>query len=53
MNYVEAMWFEGNFKGYDADFRRRKGAEADTPHQLLTTHDFDALVAASGYTGGR
>jgi len=30
----EVVWFEGNFKEYDADFRRRKGAEADTPHRV-------------------
>jgi sulfate-transporting ATPase len=34
MNNVEAMWFEGNFKEYDADLRRRKGADADTPHRV-------------------
>jgi ATPase subunit of ABC transporter with duplicated ATPase domains len=27
--------FEGNFKEYDSDLRRRKGADADTPHQKL------------------
>ena len=30
----EVVWFEGNFKEYDADFRRRKGTEADTPHRV-------------------
>jgi hypothetical protein len=25
---------EGNVKGYDADLRRRKGADADTPHRV-------------------
>jgi ATP-binding cassette ChvD family protein len=30
----EVVWFEGNFKEYDADLRRRKGAEADTPHRV-------------------
>jgi hypothetical protein len=25
---------EGNFKEYDADLRRRKGAEADQPHRV-------------------
>ncbi|MBW8770938.1 MAG: energy-dependent translational throttle protein EttA [Gemmatimonadetes bacterium] len=30
----EVVWFEGNFKEYDADFRRRKGADADTPHRV-------------------
>jgi energy-dependent translational throttle protein EttA len=34
MNKVQAMWFEGNFKEYDADFRGRKGADADTPHRV-------------------
>ncbi len=27
----EVVWFEGNFKEYDADLRRRKGTDADTP----------------------
>jgi energy-dependent translational throttle protein EttA len=27
------MWFEGNFKE-SADLRRRKGADADTPHRV-------------------
>ena len=30
----EVGWFEGNFKEYDADLRRRKGADADTPHRV-------------------
>ena len=30
----EVVWFEGNFKEYDADLRRRKGAEADRPHRV-------------------
>ena len=34
MNNTHAMWVEGNFKEYDADNRRRKGAEADTPHRV-------------------
>ena len=34
MNNVQVMWFEGNFKEYDADLRRRKGADADTPHRV-------------------
>ena len=34
INHAQAVWFEGNFKEYDADFRRRKGAEADTPHRV-------------------
>lgn len=25
---------EGNFKEYDADLRRRKGAEAERPHRV-------------------
>lgn len=27
-------WFEGNFQDYEADKRRRLGAEADQPHRL-------------------
>ena len=30
----EVVWFEGNFNEYDADLRRRKGAEADRPHRV-------------------
>jgi ATP-binding cassette ChvD family protein len=30
----EVVWFEGNFKEYDADLRRRKGAEADQPKRI-------------------
>jgi ATP-binding cassette ChvD family protein len=30
----EVVWFEGNFKEYDADLRRRKGAEAEQPHRV-------------------
>ncbi len=28
------MWFEGNYADYEADRRRRLGAEADQPHRL-------------------
>jgi hypothetical protein len=34
MNNAHAIWFEGNFKEYDADLRRRKGVDADTPHRV-------------------
>src|SRR5690606_30238391 len=27
-------WFEGNFQDYEADRRRRLGAEADQPHRI-------------------
>jgi ATP-binding cassette ChvD family protein len=27
-------WFEGNYQEYEADYKRRKGAEADQPHRL-------------------
>jgi energy-dependent translational throttle protein EttA len=30
----EVVWFEGNFKEYDADFHRRKGTDADQPHRI-------------------
>ena len=30
----EVVWFEGNFKEYDAYLRRRKGADADQPHRV-------------------
>jgi hypothetical protein len=34
MTNVQFVWFEGNFKEYDAELRRRKGADADTPHRV-------------------
>ena len=30
----EARWFEGNFSDYEADRRKRLGAEADQPHRI-------------------
>ncbi len=30
----EVVWFEGNFKEYDADLHRRKGTDADQPHRI-------------------
>jgi len=30
----EVRWFEGNFSDYEADRRRRLGAEVDQPHRL-------------------
>jgi sulfate-transporting ATPase len=30
----QAVWFEGNYQDYEADRRRRLGAEADRPHRL-------------------
>jgi len=29
-----AVWFEGNYSDYEADRRRRLGAEADNPHRI-------------------
>jgi energy-dependent translational throttle protein EttA len=34
MTNAQVDWFEGNFKEYDADLRRRKGTDADTPHRV-------------------
>ena len=28
------VWYEGNYQDYEADRRRRLGAEADTPHRI-------------------
>lgn len=28
------VWFEGNYKEYEADLHRRKGIDADTPHRI-------------------
>ena len=30
----KAVWFEGNYQDYEADRRRRLGAEAEQPHRL-------------------
>ncbi|MCP4286647.1 MAG: energy-dependent translational throttle protein EttA, partial [Gammaproteobacteria bacterium] len=30
----KAVWFEGNYADYEADRRRRLGAEADQPHRI-------------------
>ncbi len=30
----EVRWFEGNFSDYEADRKKRLGAEADTPHRI-------------------
>jgi ATPase subunit of ABC transporter with duplicated ATPase domains len=28
------VWFEGNYQDYDADKKRRLGADADQPHRI-------------------
>jgi ATPase subunit of ABC transporter with duplicated ATPase domains len=30
----QVVWFEGNYQDYEADRRKRLGAEADRPHRL-------------------
>jgi ATP-binding cassette ChvD family protein len=30
----QVVWFEGNYQDYEADRRRRLGADADTPHRI-------------------
>jgi ATP-binding cassette ChvD family protein len=30
----QAVWFEGNYQDYEADRKRRLGAEADRPHRI-------------------
>ncbi len=38
----EVVWFEGNYRQYEADRRRRLGADADQPHRIKykkLTHD--------------
>ncbi len=35
-------WFEGNYQDYEADYRRRRGVDADQPHRIRykrLTHD--------------
>ncbi len=30
----QVVWFEGNYEDYEADYKRRIGADADTPHRI-------------------
>ncbi len=30
----EVVWFQGNYQDYEADRKRRLGADADTPHRV-------------------
>ena len=30
----EVVWFEGNYREYEADLKRRKGVDAETPHRI-------------------
>jgi ATPase components of ABC transporters with duplicated ATPase domains len=30
----ETVWFEGSYRDYAEDFKRRKGADADRPHRI-------------------
>lgn len=30
----QVVWFEGNYADYEADFKRRRGQDADTPHRI-------------------
>ncbi len=30
----QVTWFEGNYEDYEADYKRRMGADADTPHRI-------------------
>jgi ATP-binding cassette ChvD family protein len=30
----QVEWFEGNYQEYEADYKRRRGAEADRPHRI-------------------
>ncbi|MDX1574777.1 MAG: energy-dependent translational throttle protein EttA, partial [Kiloniellales bacterium] len=30
----QAVWFEGNYQDYEADRKRRLGAEAERPHRI-------------------
>ncbi len=30
----QVEWFEGNYQEYVADFKRRRGAEAERPHRI-------------------
>ncbi len=38
----ETVWFEGSYRDYAEDYRKRKGADADRPHRIAyrkLTHD--------------
>lgn len=30
----QVVWFEGNYQDYEADYRKRMGHDADTPHRI-------------------
>jgi ATPase subunit of ABC transporter with duplicated ATPase domains len=30
----QVVWFEGNYREYEADRKRRLGADADQPHRI-------------------
>ena len=30
----KVVWFEGNYEDYEADRKKRVGAQADTPHRI-------------------
>ena len=30
----QVVWFEGNYEAYEADFKKRRGQDADTPHRI-------------------
>ncbi len=30
----QVVWFEGNYEDYEADYQRRMGKDADTPHRI-------------------
>jgi ATPase subunit of ABC transporter with duplicated ATPase domains len=30
----QVVWFEGNYQDYEADYKRRRGADADQPHRI-------------------
>ncbi len=30
----QVTWFEGNYEDYEADYKRRMGVDADTPHRI-------------------
>ena len=34
----KTVWFEGNYSAYEADRRRRMGADADKPHRIKYRH---------------
>ena len=49
----EVVWFEGNYQDYEADRKRRLGAEADQPHRIRAGMAGGWGTKAAGRQDGR